>query len=190
MQTISVNDWMISDVEIQHDTAVFYSESINMKANSIGTGLHRILCKFTITVSTAEETKKLQALLLNIRGQLNPFELDLGSSSGWFNPFTTPNTGTVLNTVQVLQGSTTMTLNNNQIPEGSYFQFPSDTKVYVVTAKSGNTYNFFPAARITVPATSKVNFTNPRIRLRLDGNSFSMKQGRAESITLNAKEVL
>ncbi|HEH9414627.1 TPA: hypothetical protein SIA28_003276 [Aeromonas salmonicida] len=190
MQTISVQDWIISAVEVSQDTPVFYSESINQKGNAIGTGMHRLLVQFTITTETAEDTKSLNALLLNIRGQLNPFELDLGSNAGWFNPFTTPNTGTVLSTVPVLQGSTTMNLNNNQIPEGSYFQFPSDTKVYVVTAKSGNTYNFFPAARITVPATSKVNFTNPRIRLRLDGNSFSMKQGRAESITLNAKEVL
>lgn len=191
MQTISVNDWMISDVEIQHDTPVFYSESINMKGNAMGTGLHRILCKFTITTETAEETKKLNALLLNIRGQLQPFELDLGSVDGWFNPLTTPNATNVLNTAQVLQGATSMTLNNTTIPVGSYFQFPNDTKLYVVTAKaSGSNYNFFPAARFTTAATSRINFSNPRLRLRLDSNSFSMKMGRAESITLNAKEAL
>ncbi|WP_288212540.1 hypothetical protein [uncultured Aeromonas sp.] len=190
MQTISVNEWLISDVEIQHDTAVFYSESINFKGNAMGTGLHRILVKFTITTETAEDTKKLNALLLNIRGQLQPFELDLGSVDGWFNPLTTPNTANVLNTAQVLQGATTMTLNNTTIPEGSYFQFPNDTKLYVITAKSGSNYNFFPAARFTTAATSRINFSNPRLRLRLDSISFSMKMGRAESITLSAKEVL
>lgn len=190
MQTISVQDWLISDVEISHETPVFYSESINMKANSIGTGLHRILCKFTLTTETAADTKKLNALLLNIRGQLSPFELDLGSVDGWFNPLTTPNTQNVLNTAQVLQGATTMTLNNTTIPVGSYFQFPADTKLYMVIASSGSQYNFFPAARFTTAATSKINFSNPRLRLRLDSNSFSIKMGRAESITLNAKEVL
>ncbi|MEI4983828.1 hypothetical protein [Aeromonas caviae] len=191
MQTISVNDWMISDVEIQHDTPVFYSESINMKGNAMGTGLHRILCKFTITVETAADTKRLNALLMNIRGQLSPFELDLGSVDGWFNPLTTPNATNVLNTAPVLQGATTMTLNNTTIPVGSYFQFPNDTKLYVVTASNGGSnYNFFPAARFATAATSRINFSNPRLRLRLDGNSFSMKMGRAESITLSCKEVL
>jgi len=190
MQIISVNDWLISDVEISHESPVFYSESINMKGNAMGTGLHRILVKFTITTETAAETKKLNALLLNIRGQLQPFELDLGSVDGWFNVLTTPNTTNVLNTSQVLQGATTMTLNNTTIPEGSYFQFPNDTKLYVVTAKSGSNYNFFPAARFTTAATSRINFSNPRLRLRLDSNSFSMKMGRAESITLQCKEVL
>lgn len=190
MQTISVNDWMISDVEISHETPVFYSESINMKGNAVGTGLHRIICKFTITTETAAETKRLQALLLNIRGQLNYFELDLGSVDGWFNPLTTPNATNVLNTAQVLQGATTMTLNNTTIPVGSYFQFPSDTKLHMVTGASGSNYNFFPAARFTTAGTSRINFSNPRLRLRLDSNSFSMKMGRAESITLSAKEVL
>ncbi|MGL6462401.1 hypothetical protein [Aeromonas hydrophila] len=190
MKTISVQDWIISDVEVSQDTPVFYSESINQKGNAFGTGLHRLLVKFTITVETAEDTKRLNALLLNIRSQLNPFELDLGSTAGWFNPFTTPITGNVLSTTIIPAGSTTMTLNNTAIPIGSYFQFPDDTKLYVVTEASGSNYNFFPAARIQVPATSRINFSNPRIRLRLDGNSFSLKQGRAESITLNAKEVL
>ncbi len=190
MQTISVNDWMISDVEISHETPVFYSESINQKGNSIGTGLHRILCKFTITTETAAETKKLNALLLNIRGQLSPFELDLGSVDGWYNPLTTPNATNVLNTAQVLQGATTMTLNNTTIPVGSYFQFPNDTKLYMVTASSGSQYNFFPASRFATAATSRINFSNPRLRLRMDSNSFSMKMGRAESITLSCKEVL
>lgn len=190
MQTISVNDWMISDVEIQHDTPVFYSESINQKGNAIGTGLHRIICKFTITTETVADTKRLNALLMNIRGQLSPFELDLGSVDGWFNPLTTPNATNVLSTSAVAQGSTTMTLNNTTIPVGSYFQFPNDTKLYVVTASSGSQYNFFPAARFATAATSRINFSNPRLRLRLDSNSFSMKMGRAESITLSAKEVL
>lgn len=190
MQTISVNDWMISDVEIQQDTPVFYSESINQKGNAIGTGLHRLIVKFTITTETAADTKRLQALLLNIRGQLSPFELDLGSVDGWYNPLTTPNATNVLNTTQVLQGATTMTLNNTTIPVGSYFQFPSDTKLYVVTASSGSQYNFFPAARFTTAATSRLNFSNPRLRLRLDSNAFSLKMGRSESITLSAKEVL
>lgn len=190
MQTISVNDWMISDVEISHETPVFYSESINMKGNAVGTGLHRIICKFTITTETAADTKRLNALLMNIRGQLSPFELDLGSVDGWFNPLTTPNTTNVLNTSQVLQGATTMTLNNTTIPIGSYFQFPNDTKLYVVTASNGNNYNFFPASRFATATTSRINFSNPRLRLRLDSNSFSMKMGRAESITLSCKEVL
>ncbi|MNR19747.1 hypothetical protein D3C85_1365560 [compost metagenome] len=181
---------MISDVEISHETPVFYSESINQKGNAMATGLHRLIVKFTITTETAAETKKLNALLLNIRGQLQPFELDLGSVDGWFNPLTTPNATNVLNTAQVLQGATTMTLNNTTIPEGSYFQFPNDTKLYVVTAKSGSNYNFFPAARFTTAAASRINFSNPRLRLRLDSNSFTMKMGRAESITLSCKEVL
>ncbi|MGY3856835.1 hypothetical protein [Aeromonas intestinalis] len=190
MQTISVQDWAISDVELTQETPVFYSESINQKGHALSTGLHRILCNFTVTISTQEDSKKLNALLLNIRGQLSPFELDLGSVDGWFNPLTTPNATNVLNTSQVLQGSTTMTLNNTSIPEGSYFQFPNDTKLYVVTAKSGSNYNFFPAARFATVVTSKINFSNPRLRLRLDSNSFTMKMGRAESITLSAKEVL
>lgn len=181
---------MISDVEISHEIPVFYSESINQKGNAIGTGLHRLIVKFIITTETALETKKLNALLLNIRGQLSPFELDLGSTDGWFNPLTTPNATNVLNTAQVLQGATSMTLNNTTIPVGSYFQFPSDTKLYVVTASSGSQYNFFPAARFTTAAASRINFNNPRLRLRLDSNSFSMKMGRAESITLSCKEVL
>lgn len=57
MQTISVNDYLISDVEISHESPVFYSESINMKGNAMGTGLHRILVKFTITTETAADTK-------------------------------------------------------------------------------------------------------------------------------------
>lgn len=190
METISINNWRISDVEVTHNTPVFYSESINMKGNSIGTGLHRIEGKFTITVNDAQEMKRLQATLLNIRGQLNPFMLDLGSDHGWFNPFTVPNATNILNSSQVLIGSTSMGLNSNQIPVGSYFTFPNDTKVYMVTAASGNNYNFFPAARFTVAATSRINFTNPQLKVRLEGNSFTIKQGRAESITLSFKEVL
>ncbi|MGU5759744.1 hypothetical protein [Aeromonas hydrophila] len=188
MKTISVNDWLISEVEIESITPTFYSESLNFKGSSIGTGLQRFTVSFRITTDTDSDARRLNALLLSLKGQQETFELDLGTNSSWFNPMTVPNSQGTLCTAQILTGATRMQLSTAQIPEGAYFQFPNDTKVFVITGKTGNQYEFYPACRSTVPAASQINFTNPRLRLRMDKNSYSMKMSRAQYITLSAKE--
>lgn len=188
MKTISVQDWNISEVEIEQITPTFYSESLNFKGSSIGSGLHRFTVSFRITTDTDADLRRLNALLLSLKGQQEVFDLDLGTDSHWFNPMTVPNSQGTLTTNQILTGATKMQLSTTIIPEGAFFQFPNDTKVFVITGKSGNQYDFYPACRSTVPATATLNFTNPRLRLRMDKNSFSMKMGRAEYINLSAKE--
>lgn len=187
MKTISVNDWNISDVAIEQETPTFFSESINYKGSSIGTGLHRFSVKFSITTDTDSDVRRLNALLLSLKGQQETFLLDLGTDNHWFNPMTVdvPN---VVNTAKILVGSVSMNLSNTQIPEGTFFQFPNNSKVFVITERSGNQYNFYPACRTEVPATSQINVRNPKLKLRMTKNSFTMKMGRAETIGFECKE--
>ena len=49
-----------------------------------------------------------------------------------------------------------------------------------LTASNASNYKFFSCIQIhnCTLTTSRINFSNPRLRLRLDSNSFSMKMGK------------
>ena len=189
--TISVDDWRISNVSVESITETFYSESIQGKGNSIGTGQHRYKIKFSITLNTADEVRAFEALMLQIRGQQNPFYLDLGDESNWFNPFSIPLSGSILTTVPASTGNNTISINNTLlIPVGAKFTQPNDTKVYQVIGKSGSSITIFPSLRFPLSTGTVLNFRNPQPYLRLNSNSFTLTYERAQEISLTALEVL
>ncbi|WP_068871995.1 hypothetical protein [Edwardsiella tarda] len=194
MTIISDAEYLISSVSVEHTTSNFYTESTNYKGNAKGRGLHRMKFEFTIHMADADDIKKVEALMLRIRGRLNPFKLSLQDATdakGDCNPLYHP--AKPLLTAPAGIGNKTITINNfsGVIPAGSKFQFPNDTKVYTLLedARTGKTVEIFPHVRIAHDAKSQLNFS-PVPVLRLTGDSFTVNYERASELKLSALEVL
>ncbi|MCV3290980.1 hypothetical protein LZT28_22655 [Aeromonas media] len=191
-QLLSVEDFAIGNVKVQQTTPNFYTETVSGRVRSYSRGLHTLLFSFDVWLPYDHDVKKMNGFMLNCRGRLNPFVLDLGSSSEWFNPLTSParritlgaNAG-VGQTNLVVVGSTV------NISIGEYFQMPNDTKIYVVLNKSGQNLEIFPPLLVAHKATETLNFENPLPFLRIEKDNFTLDfDGRGKTISIEAKEVI
>lgn len=187
-------DFIISDVSVTHTTNNFYTESINGVGNSKSRGLHRLGVDFTVTLVDATDIKKFEALMLRIRGRLNPFVLSLQDKTdgkGYCNPLYTDVTPVLANDVAIGNNKFVLGGFSGVIPAGSKFQFPNDTKVYTVLmdTKPNQECEIFPAVRVPHLTKTKLNFA-PEPLLRLSGDEFSLTYAKAKEIKLNAVEVL
>lgn len=191
---LSDADFIISDVKVKHNTPNFYTESINGKANAKSRGLHSLEVQAKITLVNSDDIKKFQALMLRIRGRLNPFKLSLQDSTdgkGFCNPLFTQVSPMLGNDITIGQTKMVLTGFSGVIPAGSVFTFANDTKTHVILndVKPNQEAEFFPAVRSTNANKSRLNFS-PEIFVRLDGDSFEVSYDNAKEITLKMKEVM
>lgn len=191
MITLKDTDYIISDVSINQLTPNFYTESVNYIGNSKSRGLHRLEVDFTVVLEGAADIKSFNALMLKIRGRLNPFKLEL-SPEDYYNPMYTPiKTCKVVSRVDVGHNKITLTGFSGTIPAGSMFQFPNDDKVYTILddVRANGETEIFPACRLTQPENGSLNF-NPSPVLRLKGDAFKIKYEKATEYKITASEVI
>ncbi|MGL4843965.1 MAG: hypothetical protein ACRC2Y_05015 [Aeromonas veronii] len=191
---LSDADFIISDVSVTHEIPTFSTTAINGVTTTKGRGLHFIKASATVTLVGVEDIKRFSALMLNIKGRLNPFRLSLQDSSdgkGGCNPLYTNASPILSNDIGI--GAVSMVLGgfSGVIPAGSFFQFPNDSKIHCLTAdaKPNQEARFFPAARVPATAKSRLNFS-PVPLMRLEADSFDVSFERAKSVTLKMVEVL
>ena len=191
---LSDSDFIISDVAIEHNTPNFYTESINGVGNAKSRGLHTLSVAATVTLTDATDIKKFSALMLRIRGRLNPFRLSLQDATdgkGYCNPLHTDVAPMLSNALTVGQNRMVLGGFSGVIPAGSIFQFPNDSKTHVLLndVKPNQEAEFFPAIRVAHEVKSRLNFS-PVPLVRLDGDTFELTFDKAKTITLKMKEVM
>ncbi|ELH4810062.1 hypothetical protein Q9X96_003095 [Vibrio vulnificus] len=192
--TLKDSDFIISDVNVNHLTPNFYTEASNFKANAQSRGLHQLEIDFTVTLINAADIKRFSAFMLKARGRLNPFVLDLQDSTdgkGHNNPLFTDVKPMLSHPVEIGNNTIQLTSFSGTIPAGSMFQFPNDTKVYVILddVKSNQTVEIFPASRIKHEAQERLNFS-PTPLVRLADDEFSTKYENASELKLKVREEL
>lgn len=191
---LSDADFIISDVKVKHNTPNFYTESINGKANAKSRGLHSLEVQAKITLVNADDIKKFQALMLRIRGRLNPFQLSLQDNTdgkGFCNPLFTPVSPMLANDITIGQTKAVLSGFSGVIPAGSIFQFANDSKTHVILndVKPNQEAEFFPAVRSNNAIKTKLNFA-PVLLVRLDSDAFEVSYERTKEITLKMREVM
>ncbi|WP_429142592.1 hypothetical protein [Aeromonas veronii] len=191
---LSDNDFIISNVSITHETVNFFTESVNYIGNAKSRGLHRLGVEFTVTLVDANDIKKFEALMLRIRGRLNPFKLSLQDQTdgkGTCNPLFTDVSPMLSNAVSIGNNKLVLSGFSGVIPAGSKFQFPNDEKVFTVLndTKPNQECEIFPAVRVAHEVKAKLNFS-PVPLLRLSGDEFTVSYDKAREITLKAMEAL
>ena len=191
---LSDSEFIISDVVVSHETPNFATTSINGVTTTKARGLHLLSITATVTLVDALDIKRFSALMLNIRGRLNPFKLSLQDSSdgrGYCNPLFTDVSPVLANDLSI--GNNKMVLGgfSGTIPAGSIFQFPNDSKCYCLLndVKPNQEAEFFPAIRVPHLTKTKLNFS-PVPLVRLEGDSFELTYAKAKEITIKMKEVL
>lgn len=187
------SEYIVSDVSVSTVTHNFVTESLSGKVNAKSRGLHQLEVQFKVTLPNQHDIKRFNALMLKIRGRLNPFVLSLTDSTDakhFCNPFVFDQTVQLNQPAQV--GATTIHITSpDVVPAGTMFQLPNDKKVYTTlddVNMTGST-EVFPAIRIqhTVNTTLKT-VVEPVLRLTED--DFELSYENAKEITLKAREVL
>lgn len=191
---LSDDQFIISDVKVKHLTPNFYTESVNGKGNALSRGLHRMEIEARVTCADQHDIKKFEALMLRIRGRLNPFKLSLQDSTdgeGYCNPLFTDVSPMTSTEVGIGQNKLVLSGFSGSIPAGSKFQFPNDTKVYILLndATPNREVEVFPAIRFAQPVKTRLNF-RPIPLVRLDGDVFDVQYGNCAEYNLKMKEVL
>ncbi|HDX8393487.1 TPA: hypothetical protein RQN07_002766 [Aeromonas dhakensis] len=190
-KTVSVNDWLISDVKVSETMPTFYTESINMKGNAEGSGLHRFNFEFSINFRNQKDLLKWSGIMTGLRINASPFYFDAGTDVSYMNPLSNGINNIVTLANIVPKGAVKMNINNQGVVDiGNVFQFQGDTKLYRVTDKDNASISFFPPARVRSDAAQPVNFFNPKPLLRLDLGDIRIDYGSTSKISLSAKEVL
>ena len=191
---ISDSDFIISEVAVTQLTPNFFTESLNFIGNAKSRGLHRLQVEFKVTLINELDIRKFNALMLKLRGRLNPFELSLHDATdgkSYCNPLYFDAAPLLANSLSI--GNNTLILNGvrNSIPAGSMFQFPNDTKVYTLLddAINNKTVEFFPATRQVHQPTERLNFiVKPLLRLTTD--EFKLTYKNATEYSFTAVEVI
>lgn len=189
---LSDNDFIISDVKVEHVIPSFYTEGINFVGNALSRGLHRLNFECEVHFADENDIRKFQALMLRIGGRFSPFQFSLQDTTdgkGFFNPLSLESQARLSQDLTI--GSKTMNLVgiSGDIPEGTMFQFPNDTKVYTITLRSRNTAMFYPALRTNQVAGSELNF-KPVPTVRLSEDKFRLAYEKGSSIGLKMVEAL
>lgn len=193
-QTLSDNDFIISDVSVTNHTPNFYTESLNFISNTKGRGLHLLEVECTVTLVNEDDIRRFNALVLKVRGRLNPFKLSLldkTDGKGYCNPFHYNSTPLIANPLTIGNNKMVLSGISGTIPAGSMFQFANDTKVYTLLdeARNNQSIEFFPATRQPHQMKEKLNFSVEPL-VRLEDDSFKVKYASAQSITLKMREAL
>ncbi|ENM2831980.1 hypothetical protein AB6Q85_002327 [Vibrio cholerae] len=185
------SDYIVSDVKVKTLTPNFVTESLTGKVNAKSRGLHSLEFKFTITLQGEKDVRKFNALMLKLRGRLNPFILSLTDTTdgkGYFNPLVTDKI--IKLTTDTPVGSTNINIAAiGAVDAGTMFQLPNDTKVYTILddVKGSGSVEIYPAIRVAHTASTNLITTVEPI-LRLTGDSYEVTYDCNTDITLTARE--
>ncbi|WP_347368029.1 hypothetical protein [Vibrio vulnificus] len=191
---LSDSDFIISDVEITNITPNFYTEASNMKGNAKSRGLHQLEIDFKVSLVDQHDIKRFNAFMMKARGRLNPFHLSLQDPTDGRhnnNPLYTDAKPMLTNEVVIGQNTINVAGFSGVIPAGSYFQFPNDTKVYMILddARPNRSVEIFPASRIKHALNERLNFA-PEPLVRLEDDEFTVKYQNATQVSLKVREVM
>ncbi|MCU8498501.1 hypothetical protein M2G70_07460 [Vibrio vulnificus] len=187
------SEYIISDVKVKTLTPNFLTESLTGKVNAKSRGLHSLEVNFTITLCGAKDVRKFNALMLKLKGRLNPFILSLTDEEdgkGYFNPLVT--SGRIRLTAPANKGDTTIQIGTSGVVEaGTMFQLTNDPKVYtILDSRTGSgSVEIFPAIRVPHDINSVLK-TQVEPHLRLNSDSYEVSYEDVSEITLTAREVL
>ncbi|WP_028022240.1 hypothetical protein [Enterovibrio calviensis] len=192
MITLSDNDFIISDVKVEHLTPSFYTEGLNFVGNGMGRGLHRLNIECSVHFADENDIRKFQALMLRVQGRTTPFNLSLQDTTdgkGFFNPLSLDMSGSLGSQLKIGNKHMTVIGLIGSLPVGTMFQFQNDSKIYTVTTVTGNKVEFYPAVRTAHSLREPLNF-KPVPRVRLTEDKFSIKYERGSSVTIKMMEAL
>lgn len=186
------SDYIISDVKVKTLTPNFLTESLTGKVNAKSRGLHSLQFTFSITLVDDRDVKRFNALMMKLKGRLNPFTLSLldgTDGKGSFNPLVTDAILRLTNEAKI-GDSVIQVAANSLIEAGTMFQLPNDSKVYTILddVRSG-AVEIFPAIRVAHADNTTLKLGVEPL-LRLDSDEFELTYDRTQEITLTAKEVL
>ena len=187
---LSVNDFIIGNVEVIHENPTLMTESVNWKATALSRGMNRLKVTFDVVIGNDAEYRKFNAFLANCKGRYTPFYLDLGVDSKWANPFT-HSANYTLNGDHGINVSHLTIAESDAPPAGSYFTIANETKIYTVLSVTNQKLEIWPSLRYAHGTGTVLNFINPHPLLRLDSDSYKSKVGeRGITFQLSATEVM
>lgn len=178
---------IISNLTITHNTPVYYNESLSLIGSSKDRNIHRLEGSFDVTVSGDSDTKKLEAFLLRVRGRGKPFKLQLGKRFTSTTVIPSPiitlefNEAVGSNILRASAGTF-----SGSISAGDMFNIAGDTKIYTVLDDVANTtenFEIFPPVRTLAPENTALEFINPTILVRLDGDTQTLSYDEGGLIT-------
>lgn len=193
MKTLSVADFAVSPLQVEHATSTLISETISWKSQRLSRGLHRLVISGDIMLYNDADTKAWEAFYLSLKGEAEPFILDCNTDNDqWHNPFFTRVSGrhTTETKLGINQSKIGLIGNMSGIKPGCKFQIGSQTKVFTITSVSGNQIEFFPASRFDEPAGAIVTF-NVKPKLYLSDSKSSVQYGeRGTKVSFKCVEVM
>lgn len=187
---LSVNDYIISTVAVEHEYPTFYNETTNYKATAYDRGIHRLKIKLDVWLETQQDIKRFEAFALTCKGRLNPFFLDLGDDASWLNPMTSPARSVSISAPTVIgQSSITLAGGSSNISPGDKFTVDNETKVYTVISREGAVVEIVPALRYAHISGDKLNFQNPRPLVRFNKDLINFEYDKANKVSIELVEV-
>lgn len=189
---LSDSDYIISDVKVKTLTPNFLTESLTGKVNAKSRGLHFLEVKFKVTLINDSDIRRFNALMLKLKGRLNPFKLSLTDDTdgkGYCNPLVTNSHIRLTNDAQI--GATHISLSSiSKVEAGTMFQLPNDSKVYTILDdfSGARSVEIFPAIRVPHEQNTILKTTVEPV-LRLSADTYEVAYDRVSEITLTAKEV-
>ena len=181
---------IISNVQIKHDTPVFYNESINRKGNSYDRGVHQLKGSFDVTIQTEEHQRAFESFLIKARGRLNPFYISLGKR------FSTNINNLFLDGIHSIgQNQLGFGLGVGTIYDGTMFTLANDDKVYMTVQDytHAQPIEIFPPLRKAQPDGAAATFRDIKVLARLESDIQMVdyeEAGLMHTSTLNWIEVL
>lgn len=193
MKTLSVADFYIGPLKVEHSTSTLISETISWKSHRLSRGLHRLIVSGDVMLANVDDTLAWEAFFLGIKGEAEAFILDCNANNDqWHNPFFTQVIGRHSLETKLNINQTKISLVGNMfgIKPGSKFQVGSQTKVFTITEISGNQITFFPASRFEEAAGSTVTF-DVKPKMYMDESKTSVQYGqRATKVSFKCVEVV
>ncbi|WP_324016624.1 hypothetical protein [Aeromonas hydrophila] len=190
---LSVDDFMIGNVKVEHQTSTLQSQSVNWHTTNLSRGIHRLVVDFEIMLTDDVDVKKYEVFYLACEGKANLFIFDTGNSNSWSNPFYTQVVGKHTLSVAASIGTKNITLTGNLsgITPSCKIQIGAGAKVYTVRAVNGQSLEVYPNIRVAFPSSTPITFSvKPLLRLKDDQSGKIGYGSRGNTISLAAYEVM
>lgn len=188
--TLSVNDYLISNVNVTHFTPQFFSTSVNLKDRAKDRDLHQLKITFDVTLGDDAKKRSFESFLMKAKGRLNTFYLDLGDR---FNSNTA--TDTPLTSSSVAAGVNQVPIDSftGSIIDGDMVQFLNDSKIYIATntVTTSGLLSITPSLRVNQTNNSPLTLeTKPEVRIDTDEVQIDYGQGIVHTFSMSVIEVL
>lgn len=190
---LSVDDFMIGNVKVEHETSTLQSQAVNWHTTNLSRGLHRLVVDFEIMLADDTDVKNFEAFYLQCEGKANPFIFDTGKDNSWSNPFHTPVVGKHTLAAKASIGTSNISLTGSMsgISAGCKLQIGEGAKVYTIRSVNGQSVEVYPKIRIAYPASTPITFSvKPLLRLKDDQSGKIGYGSRGNTVSLTALEVM